>query len=84
MDLLEIKKIAENFLMEALELSQKPKVIGTIKVGDGWEVSAQVFEESAFIKSLGLNTEVQDRHTYEVSIDKKGNVTAYNRQNEEE
>ena len=44
------------------------KVIKTIKVSDGWEAEAEVYEESSFIKSLGLATRVQDRNIYAVKL----------------
>ena len=55
------------------------KVIKTIKVSDGWEAEAEVYEESSFIKSLGLATRVQDRNIYAVKLNDSLEVESYER-----
>jgi len=56
------------------------KVIGATKVDDGWEMEAEVYEESSFIKSLGLPTRVQDRNIYTVKLTDSLEVESYERQ----
>ncbi|OGL45055.1 MAG: hypothetical protein A2W05_08565 [Candidatus Schekmanbacteria bacterium RBG_16_38_10] len=53
------------------------KVIKAAKISDGWEIEAEVYEESSFIKSLGLPTRVQDRNIYEVKLNEKLEVQSY-------
>ncbi len=55
------------------------KVIKTAKVSDGWEAEAEVYEESSFIKSLGLATRVQDRNIYAVKLNDSLEVESYER-----
>ncbi|OGW11570.1 MAG: hypothetical protein A2W77_00420 [Nitrospinae bacterium RIFCSPLOWO2_12_39_16] len=55
------------------------KVIKTAKVSDGWEAEAEVYEESSFIKSLGLPTRVQDRNIYAVKLSGSLEVESYER-----
>ena len=55
------------------------KVIGATKMDDGWEVEAEVYEESSFIKSLGLSTRVQDRNIYTVKLSDSLEVESYER-----
>lgn len=55
-------------------------VIGAVKVDDAWEVEVEVFEESSFMKSLGLPTRVQDRNLYHVTLDGDLEVQSYERQ----
>lgn len=45
----------------------------------GWEVEVEVFEESAFIKALGLPTRVRDRNIYLVILDDQANILSYER-----
>ena len=72
----EVRKTVTEFLKKALEV-EDIKVIKATKVGDGWESEAEVYEESSFIKSLGLSTRVQDRNIYEVKLNDKLEVQSY-------
>ena len=71
------KAVAE-FLKKTLNVDNA-KVIKVTKVEDGWENEAEVYEESSFIKSLGLPTRVQDRNTYSVKLDGNLEVQSYGR-----
>lgn len=55
------------------------KVIKIAKVSEGWEEEAEVYEESAFIKALGLPTKVQDRNIYAVKMNDSLEVESYTR-----
>jgi len=66
------------FLKETLNVKDV-KVIKTAKVNDGWEAEAEVYEESSFIKSLGLSTKVQDRNIYAVKLSGALEVESYER-----
>ena len=55
------------------------KVIKVAKVGDGWQAEAEVYEESSFIKALGLPTRVQDRNIYAVKLSDSLGVESYER-----
>jgi len=55
------------------------KVIKAARAGDGWDAEAEVYEESSFIKSLGLPTRVQDRNIYSVKLNKSLEVESYQR-----
>ena len=71
------KAVAE-FLKKTLDVKDV-KVIKVTKVGDGWETEAEVYEESSFIKSLGLPTKVQDRNIYVAKLDNNLEVQSYER-----
>jgi len=72
------KKAVAEFLKETLNVKDV-KVIKAAKVGDGWEGEAEVYEESSFIKSLGLSTRVQDRNIYAVKLNGALEVESYER-----
>ena len=72
----EAKKAVSEFLKKTLS-AKDVKVIKASKAGDGWESEAEVYEESSFIKSLGLSTRVQDRNIYEVKLNDKLEVQSY-------
>jgi len=74
----EAKKAVSEFLKKTLSVKDV-KVIKAAKVGDGWESEAEVYEESSFIKSLGLPTRVQDRNIYAVKLNDSLEVEAYER-----
>jgi len=71
-------KAVEDFLKKTLSVKDV-KVIKASKVGDGWEAEAEVYEESSFIKSLGLSTKVQDRNIYAVKLNDGLGVESYER-----
>ena len=74
----DVRKAVVEFLEKTLEVKDV-KVIKTAKVGDGWEAEAEVYEESSFIKSLGLSTKVQDRNVYAVRLNDSLEVGSYER-----
>jgi len=76
----EVGKAIKDFLKEVLD--KDSKVIKIEKSQEGWIGKAEVFEESAFIKSLGLPTKVQDRNIYEIKLADKLEVNSYARKEE--
>jgi len=71
-------RVVAEFLKKTLE-AKDVKMIKTAKVGDGWEAEAEVYEESSFIKSLGLPTRVRDRNIYLVKLNDGLEVESYER-----
>ena len=74
----DVRKAVVEFLEKTFE-AKDVKVIKTAKVSDGWEAEAEVYEESSFIKSLGLSTKVQDRNIYAVKLNDGLEVESYER-----
>lgn len=74
----EAKKAVSEFLKDTLGV-KAVKVIKATKLSEGWESEAEVYEESSFIKSLGLPTRVQDRNIYIVKLSDKLEVESYER-----
>lgn len=74
----DVRKAVVEFLKKTIGVKDV-KVIKTAKVSDGWEAEAEVYEESSFIKSLGLPTRVQDRNIYEVKLTDNLEVESYER-----
>jgi len=63
-------------------LGKDAKIIKITKSDDGWAGEAEVYEESSFIKALGLNTKVQDRNIYEIKLADNLEVSSYGRKEE--
>jgi hypothetical protein len=74
----EAKKAVMEFLKKTLSVKDVT-VIKASKAGDGWESEAEVYEESSFIKSLGLSTKVRDRNIYAVKLNGALEVESYER-----
>jgi len=72
----EAKKTVAEFLRKTLSVKEV-KVVKIEKGEKGWETEAEVYEESSFIKSLGLSTRVQDRNIYDVKLDDNLEVESY-------
>ncbi len=73
-----VEKAASDFLMQALHAIEV-RIIGVKRIPEGWEAQAEVYEESAFIKALGLPTRVRDRNLYVVLEDDQMEVTSFER-----
>ncbi|MBI4690610.1 MAG: hypothetical protein HY754_10145 [Nitrospirae bacterium] len=76
----EAGKTVSEFLSKVLHIEEgKIKVIRTLKENGGWETEVEVYEESSFIKSLGLPTRVLDRNIYTVRLDGDLEILSYGR-----
>jgi len=76
----EVREAIRDFFEKTL--GRDAKVIKITKSQDGWVGEAEIYEESAFIKSLGLPTRVQDRNIYEIKLTDTLEVTSYARKEE--
>jgi len=79
----EVQRVTSEFLKKTLNV-RETKVIGVKKVENSWETEAEVYEESSFIKSIGLPTKVQDRNIYALKLDDELEVQSYERKSEDE
>jgi hypothetical protein len=75
-DLEETRAAVVEFLKKILDV-EGVKVIAATRIDDGWEMEAEVYEESSFIKSLGLPTRVKDRNIYIVKLNDNLEVESY-------
>jgi hypothetical protein len=71
-------KAARDFLSKTLNVSDL-KIIKSRNINNKWVLEAEVFEESSFIKSLGLPTKVKDRNIYSVCLKDNFEVEYYER-----
>ena len=76
----EAGKAIKDFFKKTLE--RDAKVIKIAKSQDGWLGEAEIYEESSFIKSLGLPTRVQDRNIYEIKLTDTLEMISYGRKEE--
>ena len=74
--IIEVRGKVTSFLRDALVV-ESIKIVKTIKTEDGWEAMAEVYEDSAFIKGLGLQTRVKDKNLYEVKLADDLEITAF-------
>ncbi len=77
-DIVQVGKAVSEFLKATLN-AKDVKVIKVTKAAEGWETEAEVYEESSFIKALGLPTRVQDKNFYEVKLNDSLEVESYGR-----
>jgi hypothetical protein len=68
------------FLKRTLSV-EDTKVVKITKAPEGWEGEVEVYEESSFIKSIGLPTRVKDRNIYTIKVDENLEVQSYERKN---
>jgi len=72
----EVRTKIENFFKNTLKKSDV-KVIRITKEDDGWSGDAEIYEESSFIKSIGLPTRAQDRNIYDIKLNDELDVISY-------
>lgn len=77
------REAVTEFLKKTLNV-KVVKIIKAVKVSEGWEIEAEVYEESSFIKSLGLPTRIQDRNIYAVKLDDSLGIQSYERKSQKE
>ncbi len=77
-NIVQVGKAVSEFLKATLN-AKDVKVIKVTKTSEGWETEAEVYEESSFIKALGLSTKVQDKNFYEVKLNDSLEVESYGR-----
>lgn len=82
MQIHKVHKVVHDFLSEMF--STQFSVVSVKRIPQGWSVVAEVYEESAFIKSIGLATRVMDRNFYRIEMDENLEVTSYIRQENDE
>ena len=76
----EVCKAIKDFFKKTL--GRDAKVIKIAKSQEGCSGEAEIYEESSFIKSLGLPTRVQDRNIYEIKLTDNLEVVSYARKEE--
>ena len=74
----QVKQTVTDFLKKTLN-AKDVKIIKVAEGEGGWDAAAEVYEESSFIKALGLSTKVQDRNIYSVKLDGGLKVKSYER-----
>jgi len=76
--------VAKNTIKSFLEehIGSSAQVLKVAKTDEGWMGEAEIFEDSSFIKSLGLKTNVQDRNIYVVELADNMEVMSYGRKEE--
>jgi hypothetical protein len=79
----EARKLSSEFLKNTLNVKDA-KVIKIAKIGDVWQAEVEVYEESSFIKSLGLPTRMQDRNIYGVKLNDNLEVQSYERKSQQQ
>lgn len=72
----DVKKYVDKFF-ESFFNAKPSRYLKIAREGEEWEVVAELYEESAFIKQLGINAQVKDRNTYSVILDKQLEVLSY-------
>ena len=71
----EVRAVIEDFFKNTLK--KNSKIMRITKEEDGWSGDAEIYEESSFIKSIGLPTKVQDRNIYEIKLNDELDVMSY-------
>ncbi|MEI6057228.1 MAG: hypothetical protein WCR55_14370 [Lentisphaerota bacterium] len=69
------KESISDFIKE--NISQEFKIIQIKKTDEGWLGEFEMFEDSAFIKALGLPAKVKDRNLYEIKLTDELEVVSY-------
>jgi len=74
-----VSRTVAEFLQRVLG-TDSVRVVGVNRADDAWEIEAEAFEESSFLKSLGLPSRVRDKNFYRVRLNAALEVESYERQ----
>jgi len=79
----EATRAMSEFLKRTLSLhdAKVVKIARTPEGWEGWEGEIEVYEESSFLKSIGLSTKAKDCHIYKIKVDEGLQVQSYERKN---
>lgn len=75
MDIKKIMKKINEFTHQ--NLGQDARIVGIQATEAGWKGVVEVYEDNAFIKSLGLETNAKVKNVYQVELDEQLNVMAF-------
>lgn len=79
----DVDRVVCDFLKSLFKVGDdRVKVIKTATNNGGWYAEVEVYEESAFIKSIGLPTRVLDRNIYSVKLNDSLEVMSFERRGE--
>jgi hypothetical protein len=65
-------------------LGDDPKVVNIRQGPEGWIGNVEVFDENAFIKSLGIATQQKEKKRYEINLDEQLDITSFSLLEEEQ
>jgi len=82
MKIIEVREVVKQFLKE--NFGQDAEIIKVTKTDEGWISEGVIYEESAFIKSVGLPTKVKDRNVYVVELTDDIEIISYMRKKDDE
>ncbi|MEQ8548941.1 MAG: hypothetical protein RIC03_13580 [Cyclobacteriaceae bacterium] len=74
-----VNKVLSDFIKA--RLSPQFSITSIKKDGDNWEATADVFEDSAFIQTVGLKTNAKDKNTYAFQLDDKFELIGFEKLN---
>jgi hypothetical protein len=78
------KETIKEFLEEHIGSAAQVLKVKKTEEGGGWIGEAEIYEDSSFIKALGLKTNVRDRNLYIVELTEDLEVVSYGRKEEYE
>jgi hypothetical protein len=78
-DIETVSKTVTEFL-QRVHGADSVRVVAVSKTADVWDVEAEVFEESTFLKALGLPSRIKDKNLYRVRLNDAMEVESYERQ----
>lgn len=58
---------------------KEARLVKAVKTEDGWNVEAEVVEESEHMKKIGIPRPVYDKNVYEIELDKDFAMISYTR-----
>jgi len=78
-NLIKVNKALSLFISESL--SEQFTITGLKKEGKNWSAIAEVYEDSAFIQTIGKKTGAKDRNLYSFLLSDELEVVAFEKSN---
>lgn len=79
-EILQSKGVAKAVGLLKEMICREGEIIKATKTKDGWEVSIEVIEPSAYMKKIGIPKPVYDKNVYRVILDQDMELVSYERE----
>ena len=80
MEITKVRKAVNDFIKASL--SAQFTITGLKKEGKNWAATAEVYEDSAFIQTIGKKTGAKDKNLYSFLLDDNLEIVAFEKTNE--
>ena len=77
--IIKVNKAVSDYIKS--EMSSEFSIASVIKSNENWHITAEVYEESTFLREVGIKTRAKDKNLYQFTLDEKTNIIGFEKVN---